>query len=123
VDFPSCVGVLEEYTEKMDEGEAISNGVEDGKEINKKQSQKKYFIDTMSIKTPRPHKQIQSFLKDGLIEDWDIFDNVLDYMFMKHLRCEPSKHPILMSEPVVNKENRKAYFYPTIKINCNDIFF
>jgi actin-related protein len=67
-----------------------------------RQSQKRYLIDTMSVKNPKKNMHIQSYLKDGLIEDWDLCEKVLQYIFGKHLRCDASKHPILMSEPVVS---------------------
>lgn len=63
---------------------------------------KKYYLDAMSVRTPKPNMQVQSYLKDGLIDDWDLFEKVLDYTFGKHLRCDPSKHPILFTEPVVS---------------------
>jgi actin-related protein len=79
-----------------------TNGLNEGSVgETKEKSQKKFLFDTMSIKAARPHMQVQSFLKDGLVEDWDLFEKVLNYTFGKHLRCDPSKHPILMSEPVV----------------------
>ena len=37
----------------------------------------------------------------NLVDDFDLFEKVLDYTFNKHLRCDPSIHPILMSEAVV----------------------
>ena len=78
----------------MDIGEAGSQSI-------KSTANKKYLIDTMSIKTPIPRMNVQSFLKDGLIEDWNALEKVLEYAFVKHLKCDPSKHPILISEPVV----------------------
>ena len=63
---------------------------------------KRYLIDTMSVKAPKAHMQVQPLLKDTLVEDWDLFENVLQYTFGKHLRCDASKHPVLMSEPVVS---------------------
>jgi actin-like protein 6B len=67
-----------------------------------RQSQKRYLIDTMSVKNPKANMNIQSYLKDGLVEDWDLCEKVLQYIFGKHLRCDAAKHPILMSEPVVS---------------------
>jgi hypothetical protein len=78
-----------------------TNGISEGNIESKEKSWKKFLFDTMSIKAAKPHMQVQSFLKDGLIEDWDLFEKILNYTFGKHLRCDPSKHPILMSEPVV----------------------
>lgn len=77
-----------------------TNGV-NGDGIIKDKPAKKYLIDTMSIKAPKPHMNVQPLLKDGLVDDWDAFEKVLQYTFGKHLRCDSAKHPILVSEPVV----------------------
>lgn len=61
-----------------------------------------YLIDSMSLKAPKPNKEIRPFLKDGLVEDWNLYEKVLDYTLGKHLKCDASKHPILMTEPVVS---------------------
>jgi actin-like protein 6B len=75
---------------------------ENGHPTPKIKSNRKYLIDTMSIKAPRANMNVQSYLKDGLIDDWDALEKVLEYTFGKHLKCDPSKHPILVSEPVVS---------------------
>lgn len=36
------------------------------------------------------------------VEDWDIFERVVDYTYSKHLRSVPSEHPVLMSEASVS---------------------
>jgi actin-related protein len=72
---------------------------------------KRYLIDSMSIKTPRPDMQIRPFLKDGLIDDWNLYENVLHYILGKHLKCDPSKHPILITEPVVNSQIIIFFFF------------
>jgi actin-related protein len=76
---------------------------ENGHTAQKIKPNRKYFLDTMSVKTPRANMNVQSYLKDGLIEDWDAFEKVMEYTFGKHLKCDPSKHPILVSEPVVSE--------------------
>jgi actin-related protein len=62
----------------------------------------KYFPDVMSIKAPKADMNVQSFVKEGLIDDWNLFEKTLDYTFQKHLKCDPSNHPILFTEPVVS---------------------
>jgi actin-related protein len=109
------VGVIEEYvdkTESMDTSTMVSENGSDAKasaDISHASSRvnRKYLIDAMSFKTPRPHMNVQSFLKDGLIHDWDIFEKVLDYTFNRHLRCDPTQHPILFSEPVTNTKQKR----------------
>ena len=36
-----------------------------------------------------------------VVEDWDLFEKVVDYTYTKHLRSVPSEHPVLMSEASV----------------------
>ena len=36
------------------------------------------------------------------VEDWDVFEQVVDYTYAKHLRSVPSEHPVLMSEASVS---------------------
>ncbi len=99
-DFPSYAGVVEEYVEKtesMDTGTA--NEI-----IRPSLKNKRYLIESMSLKTPKPHVEIRPFLKDGLIDDWNLYENVLHYVIGKHLKCDASKHPILITEPVVRHQ-------------------
>lgn len=71
-------------------------------EIIKQGSKKHYVIDSMSNKNPRTNMEIKPFLNNGLIDDWNLYENVLQYILKKHLKCDASKHPILMTEPVVS---------------------
>jgi actin-related protein len=66
---------------------------------------KRYLLDPMSYRAPRPNMHVQPFLKDGLVNDWDLFEKMLDYTFLKYLRCDTTHHPILFSEPVVCRED------------------
>lgn len=36
-----------------------------------------------------------------LVEDWDIFEQMWDYMIHKCLGCDTKEHPMLFSEPAV----------------------
>lgn len=103
-DFPSVVGVIEEH---MDKVESMDTSQDGGMANNGQQVTRKYFLDTMSIRAPRANMNVQTFLKDGLVEDWDLFERMLGYTFHKHLRCDPTNHPILMSEPVTNTKQKR----------------
>jgi len=63
---------------------------------------KRYFIDTVNVKVPRKGMDMASFLKDGMIEDWDLFEKVMDYTYEKHMKSESQFHPVLMSEAAWN---------------------
>ena len=119
-DFPSYVGIIEEYADKVESMDISTNGGQNGDIIRssegERKANKKYLLDALSVRAPKPHMQVQSFVKDGHIEDWDLFEKVLDYTFSKHLVCDPSKHPILFTEPVV------SHLVFTKKINFLIIF-
>jgi len=42
--------------------------------------------------------EVVGYLKDSMIEDWDVFEKVLDYTYNKCIKSESELHPILMSE-------------------------
>lgn len=95
-DIPTMAGVIEENS---------SDSMEvDGNNIT---SQKKYFVDTTSICVPHKGMEMNSFLKDGMIEDWDLFERVLDYVYTKHVKSEPHLHPVLMSEASWNARAKR----------------
>ena len=84
-------------------------------------SEKKYFIDTVSVNVTKQGKlhfchnfklllkhfvnfidlEIVGYLKDGMIDDWDVFEKILDYTYAKCIKSESEFHPVLMSEAPV----------------------
>ena len=36
------------------------------------------------------------------VEDWDLFEQVMDYSYAKHIKSESQFHPVMMSEPAVS---------------------
>lgn len=72
-----------------------------------KSSGKKYFIDTMSIKVPRKGAEITTFLNDGMIDNWDMYEEMMDYIYNKAIKSESNLHPVMMSEPAWNVKNKR----------------
>ena len=64
-------------------------------------SEKRYYIDPSEISAPRPNVEMMSPLKDGLIENWDLFEKLLDHSYKRHIRSDSELHPVLMSEAPV----------------------
>ena len=64
-------------------------------------SSKKYFIDPSEISIPRSNVEMMSPLKDGLIDNWDLFEQLLDHSYKRHIRSDSELHPVLMSEAPV----------------------
>ena len=36
------------------------------------------------------------------VEDWDMFERIMDYTYSHHIRSESMMHPVMMSEPAVS---------------------
>ena len=90
------------------------------------QLDKKYYIDSTYITVPREGVEINTPLRDGLgrylytyihtadppspliihvlysVEDWDLYQRLIDHLYTKHLRTTPTEHPVLMSEKAVS---------------------
>ena len=68
---------------------------------------KKYHIDTTSIHFPKQNMEISTYMKDGMIADWEMFEQVLDYSYKKIIQSQSEYHPVLFSEAPWNKKDRR----------------
>jgi len=100
-DFPTMVGMLEDDS-TMDTSDSAMTLPAGGGTGEGKSDGKKYFIDTVNIKVPRKGMEMTSCLRDGMIEDWDLFEKLIDYVYEKQVKYSPEFHPVLMSEPAWN---------------------
>jgi len=92
-----CMDVIKE--EKMDIDSNESRSIRD--------SSKKYFIDPSELYIPRNNVEMMSPLKDGLIDNWDLFEKLLDHSYKRHIRSDSELHPVLMSEAPWNMRNKR----------------
>lgn len=51
--------------------------------------------------------EIQTYMKDGMIDNWDLFEKVLDYTYAKVIQSESEYHPVLFSEASWNVRNNR----------------
>ncbi|XP_037230809.1 actin-like protein 6B isoform X3 [Falco rusticolus] len=51
--------------------------------------------------------EVLSPLKNGMIEDWECFQAILDHTYGKHVKSEPALHPVLMSEAPWNTRAKR----------------
>lgn len=68
---------------------------------------KKYYIDPTFIYPPKEGVEMVTPLRNGLIEDWDLYQHLLDHLFSRHVKTNPELHPVLMSEPVWNSKQKR----------------
>lgn len=65
-------------------------------------------MDTIYLNVARPNMEIQTYMKDGVIDNWDLFEKVLEYTYAKVIQSEPEYHPVLFSEASWNvRPNRE----------------
>ncbi|XP_061680631.1 actin-like protein 6A isoform X1 [Syngnathoides biaculeatus] len=98
-DFPTVIGVT------LDREDGTTPMETDGDKG--KQSGTIYYIDTNQLKVPRETMEVMSPLKNGMIEDWDSFQAILDHTYRMHFKSEPSLHPVLMSEASWNTRAKR----------------
>jgi len=48
-----------------------------------------------------------SYMKDGMIDDWDLFEKILDYSYSKCLQTESQYHPVLFTESSLNIRSKR----------------
>jgi len=75
-------------------------------DMNSKPS-REYLIDNAALHVPRKNGELHSFLKDCQIEDWDLFENYLNYIYKRSLCSDSDLHPVLMSEAPWNSRNKR----------------
>ncbi|OQR69271.1 actin protein 6B [Tropilaelaps mercedesae] len=92
-DIPSTMGWVDQLIE--------------GREGKEELLEKRLLIDVGALNVPRKGVELTSFLKDGLVEDWDLFEKMLDYIYDKHIRSESQLHPVLMSEASWNQRAKR----------------
>ncbi|XP_065654026.1 actin-like protein 6A isoform X2 [Hydra vulgaris] len=92
-DISTSIGVISESDEAM--------------EIDNKKPAKRYHFDPQHM-YPISNKEIVNPLKDGMIEDWDLFEHLLNHIYKEHIRDDSSAHPVLMSEASWNTKAKRA---------------
>lgn len=83
-DIPSAVAYDENYDEKKDTKKS------------------KHSFGDVEIRVPREGVQIQTFLEDGMISNWDLFEALVDHVYAKKFCAASNEYPVLMSEPSWN---------------------
>ncbi|PBC34385.1 ActinA [Apis cerana cerana] len=91
-EIPTTLGVWEESIESADGSQNV---------------RKHYNIDVTAIQVRKKengwlkvmeHMEMVSLMKDGMIEDWDMFERLTEYTYKQRLHALAEHHPILMTE-------------------------
>eukprot|EP00096_Caligus_rogercresseyi_P002992 TRINITY_DN1547_c0_g1_i1.p1 TRINITY_DN1547_c0_g1~~TRINITY_DN1547_c0_g1_i1.p1 ORF type:complete len:445 (-),score=148.46 TRINITY_DN1547_c0_g1_i1:117-1451(-) len=113
-EIPSFVGVSaveDESGDKEGSGEAMEiDGV--SSKVGSSSSSLKgrsvdYSIDTCRLHYPKKGMEIHSFMKDGMIENWEIFEELMNHSYSSVIRSDAEEHPVLFSEAPWNQKARR----------------
>ncbi|KAG9452530.1 hypothetical protein H6P81_005434 [Aristolochia fimbriata] len=109
--FPSVVGSIEQ-TGAVD-NERDSEATVDGKsgnrpfEAEKTKIRRKLYVGSQALGYRRDHMEVLSPIRDGVVLDWDIVDNIWDHAFRERLLIDPKEHPMLLAEPSSNTPQQR----------------
>lgn len=71
------------------------------------ENKRKFHIDTVALHYPKKAMEVTNYIKDGMIDNWDIFEKVMDYSYDKVIKSESEQHPVLFSEAAWNHKARR----------------
>jgi len=101
-EIPSVVGAGPEVSATNQDGETKHDN-----NITQNNIGRKYYVDTTYVNVPRSNMEIQAYMKDGMIDNWELFEKVLDYTYTKVIQSESEFHPVLFSEASWNVRNNR----------------
>jgi len=88
-------------------GTSPADDAGDAMDTGDMKTKKKFHIDTTSLNFPKAGMEVSTYMRDGMITDWDMFEQVLDYSYKKIIQSQSEYHPVLFSEAPWNKKDRR----------------
>lgn len=102
--FPSAVGSVDEMeVDNPDNPEDNSGSAPDLKSKGKR----KLYVGSQALGFRRDHMEVISPIRDGMVVDWDIVENIWDHAFRECLLIDPKEHPMLLAEPCSNTQQQR----------------
>ncbi len=99
-EIPSIVGISDDDSKGTEAMEVDGGGA-------KPAPKKKYHVDTGALHFAKKGMEVSTYLKDGMIENWDMLEQLLDYSYKKVIKSESEYHPVLFSEAAWNQKPRR----------------
>ncbi|CAK9147782.1 unnamed protein product [Ilex paraguariensis] len=74
---------------------------------SKSKGKRKLYVGSQALGYRRDQMQVLSPMKDGVVVDWDIAENIWDHAFRECLLVDPKEHPMLLAEPSSNTQQQR----------------
>ncbi|CAH9084790.1 unnamed protein product [Cuscuta epithymum] len=102
--FPSIVGSIDQMeVDNLDNRDNNSGPVPDPKPKGKR----KLYVGSQALGFRRDYMEALSPIKEGIVADWDIVENIWDHAFRECLLIDPKEHPMLLAEPCSNTQQQR----------------
>ncbi|KAH6755676.1 actin-related protein 4 [Perilla frutescens var. hirtella] len=102
--FPSVVGSIDEM--EIDDADNSDKNSESALD-SKSKGKRKFYVGSQDLGFRRDHMEVLSPLKDGVVVDWDMVENIWDHALRKCLLIDPKEHPMLFAEPCSNSQQQR----------------
>ncbi|KAG1361203.1 putative Actin-related protein 4 [Cocos nucifera] len=74
---------------------------------DKPKAKRKLCVGSQALGYRCDHMEVVTPIKDGVVVDWDIVDNIWDHAFREQLLINPEEHPMLLAEPSCNSPQQR----------------
>ncbi|KAE9458208.1 hypothetical protein C3L33_09887, partial [Rhododendron williamsianum] len=112
--FPSVVGSIDQMElDDPDNLDKNSESIPDSKSVvrpfdaEKSKSKRKLYVGSQALGYRRDHMEVLSPIKDGVVVDWEIVENIWDHALRDCLLIDPKEHPMLLAEPSSNSQQQR----------------
>ncbi|XP_015954344.1 actin-related protein 4 [Arachis duranensis] len=112
--FPSVVGAIDQMDinghgdceENLGAAAELPNNAKN-LDSDKTKGKCKLYVGSQSLGYRRDYMEVLSPLKNGVVADWNIVDNIWDHALRDCLLVDPKERPMLLSEPCNNTQEQR----------------
>ncbi|XP_040871662.1 actin-related protein 4 isoform X3 [Glycine max] len=83
--------------------------VDENSGADKNKGKCKLNVGSQSLGYRRDYMEVLSPLKNGVVVDWNIVDNIWDHALRECLLVDPKERPMLLAEPCSNTQEQREF--------------
>ena len=73
----------------------------------KTENDRVYSIGTGQILLPKEGMELKNPLKECMIENWELFEVLVNHIYKRNVQSDSELHPVLLSEPAWNERSKR----------------
>jgi len=87
------------------------------------QPERQTLFDSIYLDRPRPGMEVCSPMKNGLVDNWELFEELLAYTLDQRLNGDVAHSPLMMTDPAWNTKEKRIKLTELIFEKFNSIAF